>query len=253
MELRRVLEILYRNVWLVLISIAVCVAAFSGLYFLLSDDSGTVPGVAVIPAEALLFEGNALVNLDYDLQLTADITPEMYQQKQQQIANNVLKWLNSNSVYTAITEKCEADLSAAGVKNRTLFTMDANSNILQINVKDLSSDGAVNLANTAATEVARMIPGAIPEIQSAQIMDYAANIYSEKEISYIEGMISGVLKTDSTGQSDNRLFMMIGVGLIFGIFLGMAAAFFREYITPKVTTAEQATAILDVPILSSYK
>ena len=142
--------------------------------------------------------------------------------------------VNTDIVLAPVIDELGLDVTVADLAERVSATVITETVVVVIAVEDSSAEQSARIANAIAQEFVRVAPtlepagrANSPVIKITVINSASVPIAAERPV----------------------LRFNVALGLLIGLAVGLAAAFAREALDTRVTTARQIAAVSDAPVL----
>lgn len=145
-----------------------------------------------------------------------------------QLVNTYTEIIKSSRILDEVATK-EGQYSTTNIENMLTVTTQANSQILNINIKNNSKQEAEKVANDIANVFSKKMP----------------NIMNVDNVSVLSKANGTATKVSP------KLSVNVGVGIIIGLLIALGIITFKELLDKRIRNEEDVKRELDIPVLGS--
>ena len=145
-----------------------------------------------------------------------------------QLVNTYSEIIKSPRILDEVAKK-ENQYTSSDIKNMLVVNTQANSQILNINIKNNSKQGAEKVANDIANVFSKKMPSIM-------------NVDNVSVLSKANGTATKV---------SPKLYVNIVIGLVIGLLLALGIIILNELLDKRIRNEEDVKSELDIPVLGS--
>lgn len=214
MDLREILQIIYKRLWFIILVTLVCIISSGIISFFVLD--------SVYEASTTLMVSKTREDQSQNLQYN-DI---LMNQKLVKTYSEIVK---SNRVLEKVIEQLGLDMTTGDLKNKIQVSSVSDTEIIRIAVQDKDPNFATELANSIAVVFMGEI-GSIMKMDNVQFIDPAK------------------VPIDPVKP---RPFLNIAIAAVLGVMISVFIVFLIEYFDNTIKTVDDVENKLGLPVLGS--
>ena len=214
MDLREILQIIYKKLWFIILVTLVCIISSGIISFFVLD--------SIYEASTTLMVSKTRDDQSSNLQYN-DI---LMNQKLVKTYSEIVK---SNRVLEKVIEQLDLDMTTGDLKNKIQVSSVSDTEIIRIAVQDKDPNFATELANSIAVVFMGEI-GSIMKMDNVQFIDPAK------------------VPIDPVKP---RPFLNIAIAAVLGVMISVFIVFLVEYFDNTVKTVDDVENKLGLPVLGS--